>query len=67
MSEKAEKLTYDQAMRRLEEMAAQLERGETPIDQMAAQLKEAQQLLAQCRQQLTDAEQAVKTVVEKQD
>ncbi len=63
MSE-TEKLTYDQAMRRLEEMAAQLECGETPIDQMAEQLKEAQRLLEWCRKQLTDAEQAVKAVAE---
>ncbi len=50
-------LTYEQAMQRLEQIATQMERGETTIDQMAKQLKEAQALLQQCRKQLTGAEQ----------
>lgn len=60
--EQKEPLTYDQAMRRLEEMADSMERGDTPIDKMASQLKEAHALLAQCKRQLTQAEKAVAQV-----
>lgn len=62
--EQKDTLTYDQAMKRLEDMADALERGDTPIDQMAAQLREAQVLLAQCKRQLTAAEKAVARVTE---
>ena len=61
--EENNKLTYDQAMQRLEQMADAMERGDTPIDQMAAQLREAQVLLVQCKRQLTAAEEAVAAVV----
>lgn len=62
--EQKDPLTYDQAMRRLEEMADSMERGDTPIDKMAAQLKEAHALLAQCKRQLTQAEEAVAQVTQ---
>ncbi len=63
MKDKQEKLTYEQAMQRLEQIAAQMERGETTIDQMAKQLQEAQALLQQCRKQLTGAEQECASLI----
>ncbi len=60
-------LTYEQAMQRLEQIAAQMERGETTIDQMANQLQEAQVLLRQCRKQLTGAEQQCEQLLDESE
>ena len=40
-----EKLTYEQAMQKLEKMAQEMEQGEIGIDDMAARLREAQKLM----------------------
>lgn len=48
--------TYEQAMRRLDEIAAQIERGEVSLDDMSARLREAQQLLQYSKQCLYEAE-----------
>lgn len=65
--EQKETLTYDQAMKRLEDMADAMERGDTPIDQMEAQLREARELLAQCKRRLTLTEEAVNRVTTDND
>ena len=51
-----EKLTYEQAMRKLEEMAKQMEQGEIGIDDLAARLREAQKLMKYCHEKLYEAE-----------
>ena len=56
-------LTYEQAMERLENLAARLERGDVPIDEMANQLKEAQQMIKYCRDCLYAADQAVQQIL----
>ncbi|MDD7303812.1 MAG: exodeoxyribonuclease VII small subunit [Bacteroidaceae bacterium] len=56
-------MNYEEAMQRLEQIADQMERGETGIDKMAALLQEAQKLLKQCRRQLTDAEAQCNTLL----
>lgn len=58
-----EKLTYEQAMEKLEALAARLERGDVPIDEMAAHLKEAQQMIKYCRNQLYKADESVKRIL----
>lgn len=53
-----EELTYEAAMKQLEDLAARMDRGELTIDQMAAELKKAKSLIALCKDKLfaTDAE-----------
>ncbi len=51
-----EGLTYEQAMERLNTLAAQMEHSEIGIDDLADRLKEAQELLKYCRERLTAAE-----------
>lgn len=53
------KMTYEQAIDRLEQLAQQMEQGEVPIDKMAERLREAQQLILQCRKQLKAADEAI--------
>jgi len=53
-------LTYEQAMQRLEELAAQMERSEIGIDEMAERLREAQKLMKYCHEKLYEAEKNCK-------
>lgn len=55
--------TYEQAMRRLEEIAGSMERGEVSLDDMSARLREAQQLLQYCKECLYEAEKNCQTLL----
>ena len=57
-------LTYEEAMERLETLAAEMEKGTIAIDQLASKLQEAQQLLAFCKDKLTKADEEVKKLLE---
>ena len=57
MAEK--KLTFEQAMARLEEIVAQMEAGEQPLDQSLALYEEGAKLMKQCAAMLDKAEQKV--------
>ncbi|MGM9672785.1 MAG: exodeoxyribonuclease VII small subunit, partial [Bacteroidaceae bacterium] len=46
-----EKLTYEEAITRLENLTAQMEKGEITIDQMADKLRQAQNWMKLCREQ----------------
>ena len=52
-------LTYEAAIKRLDDLTHQMENGDIPIDDLAAHLKEAQQLIVFCRSKLTQAEEEV--------
>lgn len=54
---------YEQAMRRLEEIAGSMERGEVSLDDMSARLREAQQLLQYCKECLYEAEKNCQTLL----
>lgn len=58
------KMTYEQAVDRLEQLAQQMEQGEVPIDEMVSRLREAQTLIKQCRQQLTKADEQVRQILD---
>lgn len=58
------KMTYEQAVNRLEQLAQQMEQGEVPIDEMVTRLREAQALIKQCRQQLTKADEQVRQILD---
>lgn len=57
MAEK--KLTFEQAMGRLEEIVAQLEAGDHPLDASLALYEEGAKLMKQCVTMLDKAEQKV--------
>lgn len=54
------KLTYEKAVKRLEEIVKQIEGGEMDIDSLAANLKEAKTLVTFCKDKLTKVEAEVK-------
>ena len=51
-----EKLTYEEAMQRLEDLTKRMESGEITVDQMAESLRQAQKWMKQSREQLYEAE-----------
>ncbi len=53
-------LTYEKAMKRLEEIVKKIESGEMDIDSLAANLKDAKELVEFCKDRLTKAEAEVK-------
>lgn len=57
MAEK--KLTFEQAMNRLEEIVAQLETGDHPLDRSLSLYEEGAKLMKQCSAMLDKAEQKV--------
>lgn len=57
MAEK--KLSFEQAMKRLEEIVSTLERGEAPLEESMALFEEGSKLLRQCTVMLDKAEQKV--------
>ncbi|NLV52181.1 MAG: exodeoxyribonuclease VII small subunit [Bacteroidales bacterium] len=55
-----EKMTYERAMKRIEEIVKQIENGEMDIDSLTANLKEAKELVTFCKDKLTKVETEVK-------
>lgn len=55
----AKKPTFEESMKRLEQIVTQLERGEAPLDESLALFEEGMKLAAECGKQLDQAEQAV--------
>ena len=60
-----EQLTFEQAMKRLEEIVSQLEAGEAPLDKSMALFEEGTKLSAYLSNLLDTAEQKVTMVTEK--
>ena len=53
-------MTYEKAVKRLEEIVKQIEGGEMDIDSLTANLKEAKALVEYCKEKLTNVEAEVK-------
>ena len=53
-------MTYEQAVKRLEEIVKRIEGGEMDIDSLTANLKEAKDLVEYCKEKLTNVEAEVK-------
>ena len=51
-----EHMSYDQALRRLEEIVAQLERGGKNLDETLAMFEEGTTLLKRCQSELSEVE-----------
>ena len=54
------KMTFEQALSRLEEIVSQLESGEITLDQSIKAFEEGQKLVQFCLQKLNEAETKVK-------
>ena len=53
-------MTYEKAVKRLEEIVKKIEGGEMDIDSLTANLKEAKDLVEYCKEKLTNVEAEVK-------
>jgi len=58
------KLTYEQAMARLETLVSAMESDKLEIDKLCDTLEEVKALLAQCREKLYKTEEQVKNILE---
>lgn len=56
-------MTYELAMRKLEELASQMERSEIGVDEMADRLRQAQELMKYCHEKLYEAEKNCKSLL----
>jgi exodeoxyribonuclease VII small subunit len=62
---KQDKLSFEKALSRLEEIAARLEAGELPLEQAIALAEEGQRLVQLCERQLTEAAGRIQQLVER--
>lgn len=58
-----EELTYENALKEIEQIVLAVERGELPINQLSSQIKRAQQLLSTCKAQLIQVETEVNSLL----
>lgn len=59
-----EEIKYEDAVKELEYIVAQMENNELNIDVMGERLKKAQKLMKLCRDKLTKADQEVKKILD---
>ncbi|MCC5935803.1 MAG: exodeoxyribonuclease VII small subunit [Lunatimonas sp.] len=64
--ENQEPFSYDQAMKRIEEIIFQLEQDDRGIDELAAMVKEASTLVKNCKQKLKDTEETISKAFEEE-
>lgn len=62
-NENAQHVSYEEAMKRLEQLAQKMENGEVAIDQLSTKLKEAKELLKYCKTLLTKADEEVQKLL----
>ncbi len=62
MSKSIDKLKFEEAMRRLQEIVNAIESGETDLEDTILQTEEAMKLAARCKQILHTAEQRVRQI-----
>ncbi len=59
-----EKLTYEEAMKRLKEIVGSLERKEVKIDVLSETVIEAKSLVEFCRKKLDSTEEDIKKIID---
>ena len=57
-------LTYENAMKRLEQIVSQIENNELNIDRLSTSLKEAQELITFCKGKLYETDTEIKKMLE---
>lgn len=58
------KMSYNEAMARLEEINAKIQSGRVDIDELSGLLKEAQELIKFCREKLYKVDEEIKSLTE---
>ena len=67
-AEKAEKTqTFEKALARLEEIAAEMESGDLGLEKMVASFEEGQKLVKICSSKLNEVEKKIEMLVKKSD
>ena len=67
-AEKAEKVqSFEKALARLEEIAAEMEGGELGLEKMVAAFEEGQKLVKHCSSKLNEVEKKIEMLVKKSD
>ncbi len=59
-----EKMTYNEAVTRLEEIMGKIQSGKIDIDELAGLLKEAQELVKLCREKIYKVDEEIKSLTE---
>ena len=60
-------MTYENAVKELEQIVSNMENGEPDIDTLGLQLKKAQQLIKLCKDKLTKTDSEIKKILNKQE
>lgn len=58
------KMTYSEAMTRLEEIMSKIQGGKVDIDELTGVLKEAQELVKFCRDKIYKVDEEIKSLTE---
>jgi exodeoxyribonuclease VII small subunit len=58
---------FEESLRKLEEIVAQLERGDLPLEDSVRLFEDGTRLSSDCRKQLEEAEGKVETLVKQRD
>ena len=58
---------FEDSLKKLEEIVAQLERGDVPLEESIRLFEEGTRLSAECRKQLEEAEGKVEMLVKQRD
>ncbi len=61
------KLTFEQALEKLEQIVSEIEAGEVPLEESIEKYAEGIELIKQCRKTLSAAEQKIQTLSKDQD
>ena len=67
MTESKEKMTFEQSLARLEEIAAEMESGELGLEKMVAAFEEGQKLVKLCSSKLNEVEKKIEQLVKNAD
>ncbi|MBA93738.1 MAG: exodeoxyribonuclease VII small subunit [Candidatus Marinimicrobia bacterium] len=67
MSENIDKLTFEQGIKKLENILSKLESEDTPLDQMISLYEEANRLTVICKKKLDDADQRMAKLVKNEN
>lgn len=59
--------SFEDSLKKLEEIVAQLERGDIPLEESVRLFEEGTRLSLECRQQLEEAEGKVELLVKQRD
>ncbi len=65
MNKAEEKISFEESIKKLEEIAQKLERGETSLDESLKLFEEGVKILKACNEEIDNAEQKVNVLLSK--